>query len=47
MLNKYSDSPSTEVKSAPDNKTLQAILNYSKSLEVKEVKKERILIHLN
>lgn len=47
MLKKYETSPSTEVKSAPSASTLQAILNYSKSLEVKKAKNERLVICLN
>lgn len=47
MLKKYKTSPSAEVNSAPSSSTLQAILNYSKSLEVKKTKKERLVICLN
>lgn len=48
MLHGYSNSStSQEVKLAPETSVINAILNYSKSLEVKKVKKKRILIHLN
>jgi len=47
MLKKYETSPSTEVKCAPNASTLLAILNYSKSLEVKKTKKDRLVICLN
>lgn len=48
MLNKYSDvTPSKESKIAPSPSVIQNILNYSKSVEVKKAKKNKILIHLN
>lgn len=50
MLKNYTDypAPSKELKLTPDSLTLKAILNYSKALEVKKIKKERpILINLN
>lgn len=48
MLKKYLEiSPSEEAKIAPDSHVLNSILNFSKSIEVKEVKKRKILIHLN
>lgn len=47
MLKKYETTPSTEVKSAPRLSTIQAILSYSKSLEVKQTKKDRLVICLN
>jgi hypothetical protein len=49
MLKKYPESiaPAEELKIGPSNKTLNALLNYSKSLEVKKTKKEKILVHLN
>jgi len=48
MLKKYSEfTPCEEVKAAPSNLTLNAILNYSKSIEVKLIKKKRVLINLN
>ena len=40
--------PVKELKLAPNSKTLQAILNYSKALEVQKLKKnKRLLINLN
>lgn len=50
MLKKYPQlAQSEELKIAPSTSTLNAILNYSKSLEVKDLKnkKKRLLIHLN
>jgi len=50
MLNEYQNyiAPSEESKFAPSNKTLKAILNYSRSVEVKETKrKKKLLINLN
>lgn len=47
MLQKYSTVPSEDVKIAPNQTVLNNILNYSKSLEVKTVKKKKILITLN
>ena len=50
MLNEYSNyiAPSKESKFAPSNLTLNSILNYSKSIEVKKTKgKKRLLINLN
>jgi len=49
MLNKYSTvAPCEEPKFAPSNEVLMAILNYSKSVEVKKTKlKKRLLINLN
>ncbi len=49
MLNKYSNvAPCEEPKFAPSNEVLTAILNYSKSVEVKKTKsKKRILLNLN
>ncbi|MDG1331244.1 MAG: hypothetical protein P8P74_02865 [Crocinitomicaceae bacterium] len=50
MLKKYpKTAPSTELKSAPKASTLNAILNYSKSIEVQKTRKNnaRLLIHLN
>ena len=44
----YQVAPSEESKFAPSNKTLKAILNYSKSVEVIETKrKKKLLINLN
>jgi len=40
--------PVKEFKLAPNSTTLQAILNYSKALEVKKLKNnKRLLINLN
>jgi hypothetical protein len=50
MLKKYPEQSSKtvlEVKNGPSLSTLHAILNYSKSTQVKKLKKERLLIHLN
>jgi hypothetical protein len=49
MLKKYPEmiAPSDEIKFGPSIKTLNAILNYSKALEVKKIKMEKVLIHLN
>jgi hypothetical protein len=49
MLKKYSEliAPSKELKFGPSENMIQLLLNYSKSLEVKKLKKERILLHLN
>ncbi|MFK7786832.1 MAG: hypothetical protein AB8B56_17055 [Crocinitomicaceae bacterium] len=50
MLKKYPEiAPSEELKFAPKSTTLNAILNYSKSIEVKKTRKNnaRLLIHLN
>ena len=50
MLKKYPEiAPSEELKIAPSNTSLNAILNYSKSIEVKKTRENntRLLIHLN
>ncbi len=48
MLHKYSEvTPDREQNVKPSENVINAILNYSKSLEVKEVKKKKVLIHLN
>lgn len=50
MLNEYPDyiAPREEFKFAPSHKTLKSILNYSKSVEVKETKrKKKLIINLN
>lgn len=49
MLKKYTPiAPREEFKFTPSNSTIQAILNYSKSVEVKETKSnKKILITLN
>lgn len=36
-----------EKKNGPGQTVLNAILNYSKSLDVKKIKERKILIHLN
>ncbi|MBW7869100.1 MAG: hypothetical protein H3C31_12325 [Brumimicrobium sp.] len=36
-----------EIKAEPSQKALQFLLNYSKSVEAKKIKKESLLIHLN
>ncbi len=36
-----------EDKKGPSQTTLQFLLNYSKSLEVKKTKQESLMIHLN
>ncbi len=36
-----------EKKNGPSQSVLNTIFNYSKSLDVKTVKKQKILIHLN
>lgn len=49
MLNKYPEiAPGQESKVGPSNEALAAILNYSKSVEVKKLKSEKkILLNLN
>ena len=49
MLKKYPESiaPAEELKNGPSNEIVMMLLNYSKSLEVKRLKKAKILIHLN
>lgn len=49
MLKKYPETiaQSEELKIGPSSKTLKMLLNYSKSVEVKKSKKEKLLIHLN
>lgn len=48
MANNYSIAPKVaEDKHGSSNNVLQFILNYSKSIETKKVKKESVLIHLN
>lgn len=50
MIKKYPEiAPSAELKIAPSNVSLNAILNYSKSIEVKKTRKNNasLLIHLN
>lgn len=47
MLKKYPIVPGTDVKTSPSASTINAILNYSRSIEVKKSKKDVVLIHLN
>jgi hypothetical protein len=49
MLKKYIETiaPAEELKVGPSDKTLKMLLNYSKSIEVKKSKKDKVLIHLN
>jgi CRISPR/Cas system-associated endonuclease Cas1 len=49
MLKKYTEfiAPANELKNGPSTNVINALLNYSKSLEVKKVKKKNVLIHLN
>ncbi len=49
MVNNYSKiAPEVrEDKNKPSKSTLQFLLNYSKSVEVKKTKQEGILVHLN
>ena len=50
MLKRYPEiAPSVELKLAPSSQTINAILNYSKSIEVKKTRKNnaKLLIHLN
>lgn len=49
MANSYSKTAPkmAEGKQGPSQTTLQFILNYSKSVEVKKVKQESLMIHLN
>ena len=49
MLKKYPESIDTaeELKIGPSEKTLKMLLNYSRSIEVKKSKKEKVLVHLN
>ncbi|HLW40223.1 MAG TPA: hypothetical protein VKX31_07520 [Brumimicrobium sp.] len=48
MANTYSIAPKmAEDKQGPSKQVLMSILNYSKSLEVKSLKNESVLVHLN
>lgn len=48
MLKRYPEVAQTkELKMEPKNETLNAILNYSKSLKVKKVNGEKVMLHLN
>lgn len=39
--------PTGEIKSGPSAQVINALLNFSKSLEVKKIKNSKTLIHLN
>lgn len=39
--------PTKEVKSGPSAQVINALINFSKSLEVKTIKNTKTLIHLN
>jgi hypothetical protein len=49
MLKKYPETitQSEELKIGPTAATLKTLLNYSKSVEVKKVKKKNLMVHLN
>ncbi len=48
MLKKYPQfAQSKELKIGPSKKSIETILNFSRTLEVKKSKKEYFLIHLN
>ena len=50
MSKEYTDyiAPNKELKLVPNKRTLQAILNYSRSLEVQKTKnKKRLVYNLN
>lgn len=49
MLKKYTEiiAPSEELKIGPSAKTLKMLLNYSRSVEVKKTKKDKVLLILN
>ena len=50
MLKKYSEKnvlTTVSSKEGPSINVLNAILNYSKSVKVAQVKKEKLLVHLN
>jgi hypothetical protein len=48
MLKKYPEiAPAEELKIGPESKLLLSILNYSKSVEVKRTKRNKVLVHLN
>jgi hypothetical protein len=48
MLKKYPETnQAEEFNIGPENKLLLSLLNYSKSLEVKRTKRNKVLIHLN
>jgi hypothetical protein len=49
MLKKYLQkiAHSEELKISPSKKSIETVLNFSRSLEVKKSKKDFILVHLN
>lgn len=48
MLKKVQEiAPVGEFKAGPSAQVLNTLLNYSRSLEVKKMKKQKVLIHLN
>ena len=49
MANSYTETAPemAEGKKGPSQSTLQFLLNFSKSIEVKKTKQESLLIHLN
>jgi hypothetical protein len=49
MLKKYPQTiaQSKEFKIGPSKKSIETVLNFSRSLEVKKSKKDYILVHLN
>lgn len=48
MLKKYTELAQTkELKMVPKNETLNAILNYSKSVKVEKVNNDKMMINLN
>lgn len=48
MFKRYPEVAQTkELKMEPKNQTLNALLNYSKSMSVKKVNGEKVMIHQN
>ncbi|MBI1836310.1 MAG: hypothetical protein HYR91_03495 [Flavobacteriia bacterium] len=48
MLNRYSQvAQIKELKMEPKNDTINAILNYSKSVKVEKVNRKKVLLNLN
>jgi hypothetical protein len=49
MLKKYPETVSApqDVNVGPSDKTLKLLLQYSKSIEVKRTKKQKMIVHLN
>ena len=39
--------PNGELKSVPSAKLINSLINFSKSLEVKKIKNEKLLLYLN